>query len=53
MVIEAVVDQFEPPMPPKATTHQAFKLGEALLRGEANRDKIVATVLSDRVKELV
>ena len=52
-VIEAVVDPFEPPMPPKVTLDQAEHLAESLVRGEPNREKIVATVLADRVRELV
>src|SRR5687768_7804889 len=52
-VIEAVVDPFVPPMPPKITVEQATKFGEALLRGTPNRDKIALTVLSDKVRELI
>jgi pyruvate dehydrogenase (quinone)/pyruvate oxidase len=53
VVVQAVVDPFEPPMPPKVTLDQATKLAEALVRGEPNRDKIALTVMSDRVRELV
>lgn len=53
VVVEAVVDPFEPPMPPKITVKQAEKFAESLLRGEPNREKIIATVLEDRVRELV
>jgi pyruvate dehydrogenase (quinone) len=52
-LVEAVVDPFVPPMPPKITVDQAAKFGEALLKGTPNRDKIVLTVLSDKVKELI
>jgi pyruvate dehydrogenase (quinone) len=52
-LVEAVVDPFVPPMPPKITLDQAAKFGEALLKGTPNRDKIVLTVLSDKVKELI
>jgi pyruvate dehydrogenase (quinone)/pyruvate oxidase len=52
-VVEAVVDPFVPPMPPKITADQATKFGEALLKGTPNRDKIALTVLSDKVKELI
>jgi pyruvate dehydrogenase (quinone) len=52
-VVEAVVDPFVPPMPPKITVDQATKFGEALLKGTPNRDKIVLTVLSDKVKESI
>jgi pyruvate dehydrogenase (quinone) len=53
VVIEAVVDPNEPPMPPKITRDQAVKFAESLVRGEPNRNKIALTVLSDKVRELV
>ncbi|HEX2330232.1 MAG TPA: thiamine pyrophosphate-dependent enzyme [Candidatus Angelobacter sp.] len=53
VVIEAVVDPFEAPMPAKITLDQATKFAESLMRGEPNRDKIVATTISDKVRELV
>jgi pyruvate dehydrogenase (quinone) len=53
VLVEAVVDPFEPPMPPKITTKQAQKFAESLLRGEPNRGRILATVAEDRVRELV
>ena len=53
MLIEAVVDQFMPPMPAKVKASQAAKLAEALLRGEPNRSKIVLTTAHERVRELV
>jgi pyruvate dehydrogenase (quinone)/pyruvate oxidase len=53
VLIEAVVDQFEAPMPGKVSAEQAAKFAEALLRGEPNRSKIVATQVADRVRELV
>jgi pyruvate dehydrogenase (quinone)/pyruvate oxidase len=53
VIVEAIVDPFEPPMPPKITTRQARKFAEALLRGEPNRTKILATVTEDRIRELV
>jgi pyruvate dehydrogenase (quinone)/pyruvate oxidase len=53
VVVEAVVDPFVPPMPPKITIDQATKFGEALLKGTPNRDKIALTVLSDKVRELI
>jgi pyruvate dehydrogenase (quinone)/pyruvate oxidase len=53
VLVEAVVDPFEPPMPPKVSARQAAKLAEALAKGEPNRGKIALTLLSDKVKELV
>jgi pyruvate dehydrogenase (quinone)/pyruvate oxidase len=53
VVIEAVVDSFEPPMPPKVSLDQTTKFARSLLRGQPNREKIALTVLEDRVRELV
>jgi len=53
VVIEAVVDPHEPPMPPKVKAEQALHLAESLARGTPNRGKIALTVLSDTVRELV
>ncbi|MBV9862153.1 MAG: pyruvate oxidase [Alphaproteobacteria bacterium] len=53
VVIEATVDQNEPPMPPKATVRQMAHLAESLARGTPNRGKIALTIASDVVRELV
>ncbi len=53
MLVEAVVDPYTPPMPPKIKPSQAAKFAEALLRGEPNRGKIALTNLHDTVRELV
>ncbi|HEX5415548.1 MAG TPA: thiamine pyrophosphate-dependent enzyme [Chloroflexota bacterium] len=53
VLIEAVVDPFEPPLPPKITPQQAINLAEALARGEPNRTKIALTIASDEVHEIV
>ena len=53
VLIEAVVDQFTPPMPAKVKVGQALKLAEALARGEPNRSKIILTNAHDKVRELV
>ncbi|HXG67995.1 MAG TPA: thiamine pyrophosphate-dependent enzyme [Blastocatellia bacterium] len=52
-LVEAVVDPFEPPMPPKITLDQAAKFAESLVKGTPNRGKIALTVLSDKVRELI
>jgi pyruvate dehydrogenase (quinone) len=52
-VVEAVVDPYVPPMPPKVTVDQAAKFAEALAKGTPNRQKIALTVLSDKVRELI
>ena len=53
VIIEAVVDPYEPPYPGKMSAEQATHLAESLARGEPNREKIALTVLSDKVKELI
>lgn len=53
VIVEAVVDPFEPPMPARVTAEQAFHFAESLVRGEPNRERIALTALSDKVRELV
>jgi pyruvate dehydrogenase (quinone) len=53
VLIEAVVDPHEPPMPPKIKFEQAKKFAESLARGTPNREKIALTVLKDKVRELI
>jgi len=53
VLVEAVVDPFEPPMPGKVSASQAAKFAESLARGTPNRKKIALTVLSDKVREMV
>jgi pyruvate dehydrogenase (quinone)/pyruvate oxidase len=53
VVVEAVVDPYEPPMPPKTTLKQAQRFAESLLRGQPDRRKIISTVAEDRIRELI
>ena len=53
VVIDAIVDPFEPPMPPKVSLKQVAKLAEALAKGTPNREKIVLTLASDKVREVI
>jgi pyruvate dehydrogenase (quinone)/pyruvate oxidase len=53
IVIEAVVDPYEPPMPAKVTAKQAMHLAEALARGTPNRKEIVKAIGEDKLRELV
>jgi pyruvate dehydrogenase (quinone) len=53
VVVEAVVDPYEPPLPGKISLQQATMFAESLARGQPNRTKIAWTVLSDKVRELV
>ncbi len=49
---EAVVDPFEPPMPPRVKAEQALHMAEALARGEPNRGRIALTLFRDKVDDL-
>jgi pyruvate dehydrogenase (quinone)/pyruvate oxidase len=53
VVVEAIVDPNEPPLPPKITREQALHFAEALARGEPNRLEIVKAALGTRIRELV
>jgi pyruvate dehydrogenase (quinone)/pyruvate oxidase len=53
VVVEAVVDPNEPPMPPKITMSQAAHFAESLVRGTPDAGKIALTVLGNRIREIV
>ncbi len=53
VLIEAVVDPFEPPIPPKVTMKQASHFAEALLKGQPDGTEIALTIASDKVREMV
>jgi pyruvate dehydrogenase (quinone)/pyruvate oxidase len=52
-LIEAVVDPFEPPFPPKIEMKQATNMAKALAKGTPNAMKTALTLASDTVRELV
>jgi pyruvate dehydrogenase (quinone)/pyruvate oxidase len=53
VIVEAVVDPFEPPMPPKVSPEQALKFAKSLVKGQPKRMKIAATIAEDVVKEMI
>lgn len=53
VLVEATVDPFEPPMPPKTTMEQATNMAKSLARGEPNRERIAMTLISNKVRELI
>ncbi len=53
VLVEAVVDPNEPPLPPKVSVEQATHFAESLVRGTPNASKIALTVASDVVREVV
>lgn len=53
VIIEAVVDPNEPPMPPKVTAADMKNFAAALAKGTQGRGEIVKTVFKDQVRELI
>ena len=53
VLIEAVVDENEPPMPASIKTQQALHFAESLARGTKDWEKIASTIAKDRIRELV
>ncbi|MBV9612099.1 MAG: pyruvate oxidase [Acidobacteriaceae bacterium] len=53
VLVEAVVDENEPPMPAKVKPQQALHFAESMARGTRNWEKIAATIAKDRIRELV
>jgi len=52
-LVEAVVDQNEPPMPGKITTKQALAFAESLAKGTKDRWEIIKTVVENKIREVV
>ena len=52
-LVEAVVDPFEPPHPPRVKLEQALHMAKALARGEPNRGRIALTLFRDKVHDLL
>jgi pyruvate dehydrogenase (quinone) len=53
VIVEALVDPNEPPLPPKTKAKQALHMAQALARGTPDRIKIATTLAEDKVRELV
>ncbi|MDP0499912.1 MAG: thiamine pyrophosphate-binding protein [Verrucomicrobiota bacterium JB022] len=53
VLVDAIVDKQEPPMPSKIKVGQATKFAKSMLRGEKYREEIVTTVARDKVKEMI
>ena len=53
VVVQAVVDPNEPPMPGKATTEQAYKFAKSLVRGQKDAAKILETIAEDQLREVI
>jgi pyruvate dehydrogenase (quinone) len=53
VIVDAIVDQNEPPMPGKITTEQALEFAKALARGERDRSEIIKNVVVNQFNEAV
>jgi pyruvate dehydrogenase (quinone)/pyruvate oxidase len=53
VLVEAVVDPYEAPMPPEVKPEDALHMAEALARGEPNRDRIAETLFRRQVSDFL
>lgn len=53
VIVEAIVDPLEPPMPAKIKPEQALKFAQSLLRGQPERERIALTVAEDKIREMI
>ena len=53
VIVDAIVDANEPPLPGKITTIQAVEFAKALVRGEKDGGEIIKNVLVNQVKEAI
>ena len=53
VLVEAIVDANEPPMPAKIKTAQAIHFAESMAKGTKDWQKIAATIAKDKVREIV
>jgi pyruvate dehydrogenase (quinone) len=52
-VVQAVVDQNEPPLPGNISLEQSLHFAEALLRGDKKRGEIIKTIAENKVREVI
>jgi pyruvate dehydrogenase (quinone) len=53
VVVEAVVDPNEPPLPGNITVEQSIHFAEALAKDEKNRWKVLKTLAENKIREVV
>jgi thiamine pyrophosphate-dependent acetolactate synthase large subunit-like protein len=51
VIVEAITDPYEPPLPAQATPKQALHMAEALARGEPNATRIGLTIVRDKIRD--
>lgn len=52
-VVEALVDPYEPPLPGKISSDQAWQFTKSMARGQKDRMDILKTVLENKIREIV
>ncbi len=53
VVVEAVIDPKEPPLPAKITAEQALHFSTSIAKGTKDAGKIVTSVVADKLRELI
>jgi pyruvate dehydrogenase (quinone) len=53
VVVEAVVDKNEPPMPGHVKLDPAVHFAEALAKGEQDAKQILKTIVEDKIREVI
>lgn len=53
VVVDAIVDPHEPPMPPKVSIEQAAKFAKSLAKGTPDRMTIALTVAAGKIREII
>lgn len=53
VVVQAVIDPLEPPLPGKITTVQAWQFAKAMARGTEDRWGLVKTLVENKIREVV
>ena len=53
VVVQAVIDPFEPPLPGKITTEQAWQFAKAIARGTEDRWALMKTVVENKIREVI
>ncbi len=53
VIVDAIVDPFEPPLPARITMDQAANFAKSLIRGEPNRERIALTVVGGKLREMI
>src|SRR5712692_2308784 len=52
VIVQAVVDPYEPPLPPDISLDQVVKFAEALAKGQPKRMKIATTATEEALREI-